>query len=88
MAGQYMFHRFMERNMDLTILKPEGLSRARIDGLRREKVAKLLKTSETVVEMINLGERPECVYNVDETGIPLNNGPSNMIARKGVTSSM
>lgn len=83
MAGQDWFHRFMKRNKELTIRKPEGLSRARIDGMKREKVAEFFKTLETVVEKTNLRGRPECVYNVDETGIPLNNRPPNIIAQKG-----
>lgn len=83
MAGQDWFHRFMERNKELTIRKPEGLSRARIDGMKREKVAEFFKTLETVVDKTNLRGRPECVYNVDETGIPLNNRPPNIIAQKG-----
>lgn len=83
MAGQDWFHRFMERNKELTIRKPEGLSRARIDGMKKEKVAEFFKTLKTVVDKTNLRGRPECVYNVDETGIPLNNRPPNIIAEKG-----
>lgn len=62
MAGQDWFHRFMKRNKELTIRKPEGLSRARIDGMKREKVAKFFETLETVVDKTNLRRRPECVY--------------------------
>lgn len=83
MAGQDWFHRFMKRNKKLTIRKPEGLSRARIDGMKKEKVAEFFKTLETVVDNKNLRGKPECVYNVDETGIPLNNRPPNIIAQKG-----
>ncbi|CAH2089064.1 unnamed protein product [Euphydryas editha] len=83
MAGQDWFHRFMKRNKKLTIRKPEVLSRASIDGMKKEKVAEFFKTLETVVDKTNLRGRPECVYNVDETGIPLNNRPPNIIAQKG-----
>ncbi|XP_026736710.1 uncharacterized protein LOC113500199 [Trichoplusia ni] len=83
MAGQDWFHRFMKRNKELTIRKPEGLSRARIDGMKREKVTEFYKILETVIDKNNLRGRPECVYNVDETGIPLNNRPPNIIAQKG-----
>lgn len=83
MAGQDWFHRFMQRNKKLTIRKPEGLSRARIDGMKKEKVAEFFNTLETVVDNKNLRGRPECVYNVDETGMPLSNRPPNIIAQKG-----
>lgn len=83
MAGQDWFHRFMQRNKKLTIRKPEGLSRARIDGMKKEKVAEFFNTLETVVDNNNLRGRPECVFNVDETGMPLSNRPPNIIAQKG-----
>ncbi|CAG4994976.1 unnamed protein product [Parnassius apollo] len=83
MAGQDWFHRFMQRNKKLTIRKPEGLSRARCDGMKKEKVAEFFNTLETVVDNNNLRGKPECVYNVDETGMPLSNRPPNIIAQKG-----
>ncbi|CAB3252682.1 unnamed protein product [Arctia plantaginis] len=83
MAGQDWFHRFMQRNKKLTIRKPEGLSRARIDGMKKEKVTEFFNTLKTVVDINNLRGRPECVYNVDETGMPLSNRPPNIIAQKG-----
>ncbi|XP_045450942.1 uncharacterized protein LOC123659815 [Melitaea cinxia] len=83
MAGQDWFHRFMRRNKKLTIRKPEGLSRARIDGMKKEKVAEFFNTLETIVDNNNLRGRPECIYNVDETGMPLSNRPPNIIAQKG-----
>ncbi|KAF2895931.1 hypothetical protein ILUMI_10245 [Ignelater luminosus] len=60
--------------------KPEGLSRARINGIKKEKVAEFYKTFEKVVEENDLRG---CVYNVDKTGMPLNNQPPNIIAKKG-----
>ncbi|CAG5035003.1 unnamed protein product [Parnassius apollo] len=83
MAGQDWFHRFMQRNKKLTIRKPEGLSRARCDGMKKEKVAEFFNTLETVVDNNNLRGKPECVYNVDETGMSLSNRPPNIIAQKG-----
>nr|XP_026499981.1 uncharacterized protein LOC113403610 [Vanessa tameamea] len=58
MAGQDWFHRFMQRNKKLTIRKPEGLTKARIDGMK-EKVTYFFNTLETVVDNNNLRGRPE-----------------------------
>lgn len=38
MVGQNWFHRFMERNKELTVRKPERLSRARIGGMKSSRV--------------------------------------------------
>lgn len=50
MARLDRFHRFMERNKELNIRKPERLSRARIDGTKMEKVEELFKILETLVD--------------------------------------
>lgn len=57
MAAQDWFHSFMKRNKKLTIRKPEGLSGARIDDTKREKVAELFKTLETVTDKTKRGFR-------------------------------
>lgn len=83
MAGEDWFHRFLQRNEQLSIRKPEGLSRARINGMTKEKVADFFNTLEKVIDTNNLRGKPECIYNVDETGMPLNNRPPNIVAMKG-----
>lgn len=52
MASQDWFHRFMERNKNLTIRKPDELSRAKIEGMNRVKVNEFFKTLETVVDSL------------------------------------
>lgn len=49
--------------------------------MKREKVAKFFKTLEKVIDDNNLRGRSECIYNVDETGVPLNNRPP--VTQKG-----
>ncbi|XP_020287527.1 uncharacterized protein LOC109856551 [Pseudomyrmex gracilis] len=83
MAGEDWFHRFMQRNKEITIRKPESLSRARCNGMQEEKVRDFYKMLEKVIDDNNLWDRPECIYNQDETGLPLNNRPPNIIAAKG-----
>lgn len=83
MAGEDWFHRFRLRNKNVTIRKPEGLSRARINGMQKEKVTDFYKVLEKVIDDNNLRGKPECIYNQDETGLPLNNRASNIVAQKG-----
>lgn len=42
-AGEDWLHRFMQRNNEITIRKPEGLSRARINGMQVEKMREFYK---------------------------------------------
>ncbi|KAF2891803.1 hypothetical protein ILUMI_14370 [Ignelater luminosus] len=57
--------------------------RARINSMKKEKVAEFYKTLEKVVEENDLRGESECVYNINETEMPLNNQPPNIIAKKG-----
>ena len=74
----------MKRNKNITIRKTEGLSRTRINDMEKDKVANFYKTLEKVIDDNNLRGRSECIYNQDETGLPLNNRPPNVIAAKDV----
>lgn len=66
-----------------TIRKPESLSRARVDSMKKKKVAEFLNTLVTVVGNNNLRGRSECICNVGETGMLLSNRPPNIVAQKG-----
>lgn len=83
MAGEDWFHRFMLRNHNVIIRKPEGLSKARINGMQEEKVKRFYEVLQQVIDDNNLQGKPECIYNQDEIGLPLSNRPPNIIARKG-----
>ncbi|KAF2901188.1 hypothetical protein ILUMI_04997 [Ignelater luminosus] len=49
------------------------------------KVTESYKNLEKVMEENDLRGKPGCVHNVDDTGMPLNNQPPNIIAKKGST---
>lgn len=68
MACRNWFHRFTERNKELTIKNPEGVSRTRIDDMKTEKVVDIsLETLELVVDKTNLRVRIQCERNGDFT---------------------
>lgn len=51
-----------------------------------EKVREFYKVLKKVIKDNNLRGRSECIYNQDETELPLNNRPPNVIATKGSKS--
>ncbi|KAJ4428484.1 hypothetical protein ANN_24521 [Periplaneta americana] len=82
MAGEDWFNLIMKHHPELSIGKPEGLSRARATGMNKENVQQFYFQLEKLVKECILEERPECIYTQDETGLLLNKRP-NVIAKKG-----
>ncbi|XP_069685882.1 uncharacterized protein [Periplaneta americana] len=83
MAGEDWFQGFLRRNPELSLRKSEGLSRARINGMTRDNVDQFYEQLKKLTIECNLEGRPECLYNQDETGLPMNNKPPNVVAQKG-----
>ena len=77
------FRRFMMRQSQLSLRKGDPTANVRMDCLNNETMDKyfdLLK--DTLVEN-NLMESPNQIYNVDETGMPLNHSAPKIITRRG-----
>lgn len=82
-AGKDWFKRFMIRNRTLSIRKPVGLSQARLRAMTKARVEHFFNLLKNLMEEkgINGGET---IFNMDESGLPLNNRPSNkVIAKRG-----
>lgn len=75
MAGGVWFKHFIERNPELFIRQGEGLSVARAKGLSKEEVNNFYDLLIKVLTDNDLLDKPERVYNMDESGIQLNNKP-------------
>lgn len=83
MAGGAWFKSFIERNPELSIRQAEGLSVARAKGLSREEVNNFYDLLIKVLTDNDLLDKPERIYNMDESGIQLNNKPGKVVAKKG-----
>lgn len=82
-AGIDWFRAFVKRHTHLSLRKPEGLSRARAEGLNKAEVSKYFQNLEKILKDYDLFDKPECIYNMDESGFPLNNRPTKVVSRKG-----
>lgn len=82
-AGPDWFRSFYRRHPDLSIRKPEGVSVGRSQGMNRVDVGNYFKLLQTTLEQNELFDKPGSIYNVDETGLQLNNRPGHVIAEKG-----
>lgn len=83
MAGQHWLKSFLERHPELSIRQAEGLSIARAQGLNRDEVNKMFELLLKVLTENDLIDKPDRIYNTDETGVQMNNNPGKVIATKG-----
>lgn len=83
MAGQHWLKSFLERHPELSVRQAEGLSIARAQGLNRDEVNKMFELLLKVLTENDLIDKPDRIYNTDETGVQMNNNPGKVIATKG-----
>ncbi|KAJ3652633.1 hypothetical protein Zmor_018581 [Zophobas morio] len=83
MAGTHWFYSFMDRNRELSLRKSEGLSLARAKGMNRQEVEEFYDLLKNTLEKYNLFNKPGSIFNMDESGIQINNKPDRVVAKKG-----
>lgn len=88
MAGYDWLSRFLTKHPELSVRKAEGVSLARSQGMNKEEVDSYFQLLEKLLEEHDLFNKPGHLYNVDETGLQLNNRPEKVIAQKGSKSVM
>lgn len=82
-AGKDWFSNFLNRNSDLSIRKSEGVSIARARGMNRKDVQDYFKLLSDTLWEKKLINKPSNIFNMDETGLQLNNRPEYVVAEKG-----
>lgn len=82
-AGHDWFLSFMKRHPELAVRKAQGLSTARAKGMTRDECAKYFKLLGDVLRENNLLNTPQKIFNLDETGLQLNNNPGKVVTNKG-----
>lgn len=74
---------FLRRNPELAIRKSEGVSVARAKGMNKKHVEKYICLLEEVLINNELFNKPGSIFNMDETGLQLNNKPGKVVALRG-----
>lgn len=82
-AGKVWFNGFMKRNPILSVRKSEGLSLARAQGMNRKEVGDYFDLLLKLLTENDLLNKPCRIFNMDETGIQVNNKAEHVIATKG-----
>lgn len=82
-AGKVWLNGFLKRNTSLSIRKSEGLSLARAQGMNRKEVADYFDLVLKLLTENDLLDKPSKIFNMDETGIQVNNKAERVVATKG-----
>nr|CAI5838031.1 unnamed protein product [Callosobruchus analis] len=82
-AGFDWLKSFLRRNPHLSVRKSEGVSLARVRGMNEKDISDYFKLLGNILEEHDLFSKPGHLYNMDETGLQLNNKTEYVIARKG-----
>ena len=77
------WHRFMSRQKKLSLRTADPLSKARADALTPAKVDEYFKLLLDTLENHDLLDKPFHIYNVDESGMPLEHKQPKRVAEKG-----
>jgi hypothetical protein len=82
-AGKDWFAGFMKSNDDIALRKPESLSKARAQGMNKKAVEDYFVLYKNLCTELHIPEKLQLIFNMDETGFPLNNIPHKIVATKG-----
>lgn len=85
-AGYDWLQSFLTRNPSLAVRKSEGVSKNRALGMNKNVVQQYFDLLSSVLKDNDLIEKPGNIFNMDETGLQLNNRPGEVIAEKGSKS--
>ena len=77
------FRRFMSRQPKLSLRKGDATANVRMDCLTKKTMDIYFELLKDTLVSNNLMESPNQVYNVDETGMPLNHSAPKIITRRG-----
>ncbi|XP_045213569.1 uncharacterized protein LOC123564232 [Mercenaria mercenaria] len=90
--SQSWYDGFITRHADLTLAKPQKLSLVRARATSEAVLDAYFKELDSVLKKHGLMDKPENIWNVDESGLLMEHRPTNVLCEKGsvpqaVTSS-
>ena len=72
--------RFLERQKDLSLRQGDTTAHVRMDAMNRETVEHYFSLLHDVLSTHDLLDKPAQIYNVDESGVPLNPSPPKVVS--------
>ena len=78
------WRRFIERHNRLSLRKGDSTACVRMDAVNEETLTEYFDLLEDTLKQHDLQNSPSQIYNVDETGIPLDPKAPKILVRKGI----
>ena len=77
------FNRFMDRQSHLSLRRGDATAAVRMDCVSKESMDSYFQLLKGVLDEHGLSDNPSCIYNVDETGMPLEPRPPKIVTVRG-----
>ena len=77
------YRRFMERQSDLSLRKGDATANVQMDCVSPETMKQYFDLLKDILDEHDLMASPGQIYNVDETGMPLDHQPPKTVTQKG-----
>ena len=77
------WRRFKERQGDLSLRQGDSTAHVRMDAMNRETIDHYFMLLRETLTTHGLMDKPSQIYNVDESGVPLNPRPPKIVTTKG-----
>ena len=77
------WRRFLQRHPDLSLRSGDSTGYVRMNAMNKDNLKNYFDLLDNVLEENNLKVHPEQIYNMDETGLPLNPRPPKVVALRG-----
>jgi len=77
------WQRFLKRNPSLSLRSGDSTAAIRLDAVTEENMDNYFDMLKEVFDDGDFWNHPEAIYNMDETGMPLEPRPPKVVARKG-----
>ena len=77
------WRRFLECNPSISLRSGDATANVRMEAVNVENITAYFDLLKEVYNELELNDHPECIYNMDETGMLLEPHPPKVIAKKG-----
>ena len=81
--GNSWFNGYKARHPQLTLTKPQKLSVVRAKATSGAVLQEYFTQLDLQLKGNGLHERPECIWNIDETGLQMEHSPLKVVCQKG-----
>ena len=80
---QGWWEKFLKRNPSLSLRAGDSTAGVRMDAINEDNMDNYFEQLKEVFDKGDFWNHPEAIYNLDETGVPLEPRPPKIVARKG-----